>query len=178
MAGVPRAVQGSGSCMPGMPTSRDQGPSQWRVASSSCSLLDPRLASTGSGSSTKPTPSGLRSAAQQPGGDAPGSPTDPLGGGGGRHRPAPGLTRRLPRRSGVQGLLGDVEATPWALRAGTPRPGPGPGPGCAAPRWWAGQAADQLGDVGSPPRSGSQLPTGHQSLALGNTGACARPAVP
>ena len=65
MAGVPRAVQGSGSCMPGMPTSRDQGPSQWRVASSSCSLLDPRLASTGSGSSTKPTPSGLRSAAQR-----------------------------------------------------------------------------------------------------------------
>ena len=118
-----------------------------------------------------------RPSALQPGGDAPGSPTDPLGGGG-RHRPAPGLTRRLPRRSGVQGLLGDVEATPWALRAGTPKPGPVPGPGCAAPRWWARQAADQLGDVGSPPRSGSQLPTGHQSLALGNTGACARPAVP
>lgn len=40
-------------------------PSQWKVASSSCSLLDPRPASMGSGSSTKPTPSGLRSAARR-----------------------------------------------------------------------------------------------------------------
>lgn len=85
-----------------------------------------------------------RPSALQPGGDAPGSPPDLLGGGG-RHRPAPGLTRRLPRRSGVQGLLGDVEATPWALRAGTQRPGPGPGPGCAAPAGGPGRLLTSSG---------------------------------
>ena len=36
--------------------------------------------------------------------------------------------------------------------------------------WWAGQAADQLGAAGSPPRRGSQLPTDRQCLALGDTG--------
>lgn len=39
--------------------------------------------------------------------------------------------------------------------------------------WWARQAADQLRATGSPPRRGSQLPTGRQCLALGDTGTCA-----